>query len=521
LNINEMWCVLMSRYNASHSIFVGVLCVTFCAVLWACGSQTDELPLPDGEGRPQESLPDGEAAAPDWLWQDEPLVWQGWGETTRKRALREDRPLLFYVAAPGCEGIFAKSSPLLREMVEERYVGVRVDPFARPDMVRYLRAVGCPALVMALPDGRVFSRAIDIPSRYTALFLQRLWDTFKTERTTIVEKVEEQKKSVSYPVDLSEIYRKLLHDFAEPAGGFYGQQGLAHVRSLRFIWHFAGMQGDERGLSIVHRALEKLLDSPLRDAAAGGYYLYSYTPDGLHPAAEKDALDQAELAHWFLDMGEQVPARNVVDYVHRELYNEETGALHGRQVRLPDGAWWTDPVSYADRSASLLRMLVRVAREQNDNTAGHMAVAAGAFIGSTCIDERGAVWHECGARGVQGLLVDQALVALALEDLAVWSGDRNYSLLAHRVIAFAEEQLYSEERDAFADAIDWPGAQQFSFDDDGQSSGNALMTEWYGMQGDRGRARRLLAAARLIGTELGVAATWARLAATYQEVGAQ
>jgi len=510
-----MWFVLLNCYNASHSIFVGVLCFVFCAGLWACGSRTDEPLQPDGGVDSQELLQSEGFPVIDWPWRDDALAWHDWGEAARARATREDRPLLFYVAAPGCEGVFAQSSPLLREMVEERYVGVRIDPFARPDIVRYLGVGGCPALAVSLPDGRVFSRAVDIPSRNTELFLLRLWDAFKKERATIVQKVEGQGKSVSRSIDLSKVYQELLHDFSEHDDGLYGHRKLAHIRSLRFIWHFAKMQGDERGLNLVRSALMNLLSSPLRDATTGGFYLYSYTPDGLHPVAEKDALDQAEMVHWLLDLDERASLRDLVDYVHRELYQEETGALYGRQVRLQDGTWWTDPVSYADRSASLLRVLVRVAEEQNDPAAGRMAVAAGAFLHSNCIDERGAVWHECNPRGVRGLLVDQALVALALEDLAVWSGDQGYSLSAHRVIAFAEEQLYSEERDAFADGIDWPGPEQFSFDDDGLPSGNALMIEWYGAQRDLVRVRRSITAARFVGTEPGVATTWARLAATY------
>jgi hypothetical protein len=44
-----------------------------------------------------------------------------------------------------------------------------------------------------------------------------------------------------------------------------------------------------------------------------------------------------------------------------------------------------------------------------------------------------------------------------------------------------------------------------------------LMIEWYGRRGDLARARRLLAAARFEGAELGVATTWAQMALKYEE----
>jgi uncharacterized protein YyaL (SSP411 family) len=473
--------------------------------------------LPDAAAYPPASQLDGGPIAAEWRWRDGSLAWHEWDETVQLKALSEERPLLFYVAAPGCEGLFAENSPLLQEMIEQRYVGVRVDPFTRPDLVRYLGIGGCPALAVALPDGRVFTRAVDIPARYTALFLQRSLDAFEGERETIVKKLTQRKQDVGFSVDIDSLYKDLLGVLIKDASLLYGPQKIAHVRSLRFIWQFAELRGDSHGADTVRRAFKDLLRSPLRDVVDGGFYLYSYTPDGLQPIGEKDALDHAELAHWFLDMGEQAAARDVLSYMRRVLYEKETGALRGRQVRLPEGGWWTDPIHYADRSAAWLRVLVRVAREQGDREAEEMALATAAFLRRNCIDARGAVSRECSARGVRGLLVDQGLVALALEELAAWSGDRDDALLAQRVAAFAEEQLYSVERGSFAASAYWPGKQQFSFADGEQSAGNVLMIEWYGRRGDLARARRLLAAARFEGAELGVATTWAQMALKYEE----
>lgn len=512
-----MWHILLNCANAVCPIFVGALCV----VLSACGSRGEESVSPDAAARPPALELDGGSIAAEWPWRDGTLAWHEWNETVRSKALREERPLLFYVAAPGCEGLFAENSPLLQEMIEQRYVGVRVNPFARPDLVRYLGIGGCPALAVALPDGRVFTRAVDIPARYTALFLQRSLDAFEGERETIVKKLTPRKQSVGFSVDIDSLYKDLLGVLTKDASGLYGPQKIAHVRSLRFIWQFAELRGDSHGANTVRRAFKGLLNSPLRDAVDGGFYLYSYTPDGLQPLAEKDALDHAELAHWFLDMGEQAAVRDLLTYVHRALYEKETGALRARQVRLPEGSWWTDSTHYADRSAAWLRVLVRVAREQDDIEAAGMASAIAAFLRRDCIDARGAVSRECSERGMRGLLVDQGLVALALEDLATWSGDQDYALLAQRVAAFAEEQLYSTERGGFADSAFWPGKQQFSFADGEQPAGNVLMIEWYGRRGDLTRARRLFAAARFEGAELGVATTWARMALKYEEAKVQ
>ena len=271
---------MLSGANAANATFTGALCFVFCAVLSACNSRGEESALPANGVRPRELQQAVELAAVEWPWRDGPLAWHDWDDALRQGALREERPLLFYVAAPGCEGLFVESSPLLQEMVEQRYVGVRIDPFSRPDLARYLGVGGCPAPVVALPDGRVFSRAVDIPPRYTALFLQRSLDAFENARATIVEKVEGQKRGASYSVDLDRLYRELLDVSAKVDGGLYGLQKLTQVRSLRFIWHFAVLRDDPDAVNVVRRAVKVLLNSPLRDAEDGGFYLYSYTPDG-------------------------------------------------------------------------------------------------------------------------------------------------------------------------------------------------------------------------------------------------
>ena len=47
----------------------------------------------------------------------------------------------------------------VRQLIAEKFVSVQVDPFKRPDIAQRYDSGGWPALVVALPDGRVFARA--------------------------------------------------------------------------------------------------------------------------------------------------------------------------------------------------------------------------------------------------------------------------------------------------------------------------------------------------------------------------
>ena len=57
--------------------------------------------------------------AAEWIWADGPIAWGEWSDANLARAQREDRPVLVYFAAPGCEGLFPDPTPALRQLVEE------------------------------------------------------------------------------------------------------------------------------------------------------------------------------------------------------------------------------------------------------------------------------------------------------------------------------------------------------------------------------------------------------------------
>ena len=59
---------------------------------------------------------------------------------------------------------------------------VQVDPFKRPDIARRYDGGGWPALVVALPDGRIFARAVDIPPANVEPYLRRLHTAYEEKR---------------------------------------------------------------------------------------------------------------------------------------------------------------------------------------------------------------------------------------------------------------------------------------------------------------------------------------------------
>ena len=428
------------------------------------------------EELPQEAASGERSALAEWQWADGELPWGTWDESLFARAQRADNPILVYLAAPGCEGLFPAPTPALRRLVAEEFVGVRVDPFKRPDIARHYDSGGWPALVAALPDGRVFARAVDIPPPNVEPYLRRLRTAYEEKRAVIAAKVQRtaSRPEVEKPFAIDAVYRACAAAFDSAHGGFGGPTKFLEASVLRFLLVYAEARGAAPARQMALASLDAVLASPLGDS--GGFRAYSYAPDWSAPASERDALDQAAMLHLLLEAGQPryaESARALLGFVEGALFDAAEGAFRGRQVMA--GTWWTDPTLYADRQAALIRAYLAAATALGDDRAAAVALQAGDALINRCVDGRGQVQHVCDAEaeGSAGLLVDQALAALALWELGEWSGEARFAAAAEQVARFTEQSY-----DYFAALGPRP------------HPGKALALQLYGRQG---RAEQVVA----------------------------
>ena len=434
------------------------------------------------EEPPQEVARSERPAVAAWQWADGEMPWGTWDESLFARAQSEDNPILVYLAAPGCEGLFPAPTPALRQLVAEKFVSVQIDPFKRPDIARRYDSGGWPALVVALPDGRVFARAVDIPPSNVESYLRRLRTAHKEKREVLVAKVQRAaaRPEPERPFAIDAVYRACAVAFDSAHGGFGGPTKFLETSVLRFLLAYAETRGAEPARQMALASLDAVLASPLSDS--GGFRPYSYTPDWSAPASERDALDQAAMLHLLLEADQPRYAESVralLGFVEDALFDAAEGAFRGRQVMA--GTWWTDPTLYADRQAALIRAYLATVAALGDDRVAQVALQAGDTLINRCVDGRGRVRHVCDseAEGSAGLLVDQALAALALWELGEWSGEARFTAVAEKVAHFME-QSYDHPTTI------GPLSQRASH------HGKALALQLYGRQG---RAERLVALA--------------------------
>ena len=442
-----------------------------------------------------------------WQWADGELPWGTWDESLFARAQREDKPILVYLAAPGCEGLFSAPTPALRQLVAEKFVSVQVDPFKRPDIARRYDSGGWPALVVALPDGRVFARAVDIPPANVEPYLRRLHTAYEEKREVLVAKVQRAARpKVEKSVAIDAVYRMCEAAFDSTHGGFGGPTKFLETSVLRFLLAYAETRGVEPARQMALASLDAVLASPLGDS--GGFRPYSYTPDWSAPASERDALDQAAMLHLLLEADQPRYAESVralLDFVEGTLFDADEGVFRGRQIMVDPSTssgttWWTDPTLYADRQAALIRAYLAAAAALGDDRAAQVALQAGDALIDRCIDGRGQVRHVCDpeAEGSTGLLVDQALAALALWKLGEWSGEVRFATAAEQVVRFMEQ---SYDQPAMLDPL--------------SHHGKALALQLYGRQGRAERVVALAGESRLAQASSRAHSAWARALLLY------
>ena len=162
--------------------------------------------------------------------------------------------------------------------------------------------------------------------------------------------------------------------------------------------------------------------------------------------------------------------------------------------------WWTDPTLYADRQAALIRAYLAAAAALGDERAAQVALQAGDALIDRCIDGRGQVQHVCDSEGdgSAGLLVDQALAALALWELGEWSGEARFARVAEQVARFMEQ---SYDRPAALDPL--------------SHHDKALALQLYGRQGHAERVVALAGESRLAQSPSRAHSSWARAMLLY------
>jgi len=267
----------------------------------------------------------------------QPIQWHEWGENAFAKARRENKPILLDIGAVWCHWCHVMDresydDPEIAEIVNERFVAVKVDRDERPDIdSRYQVAVqaisgqgGWPLTGFLTPDGRPFYGGTYFPphdhlgSPSFRRVLVAISDAFREKNGDVLEQASLVEGAIRHsesfasaagefsPQVIQEITGAALKIFDEANGGFGNAPKFPHpsildllideyVRSARGASPGAAGNGPEGLRRVFTTTLEKMARGGIYDQLAGGFHRYSVDERWIVPHFEKMSYDNSEL----------------------------------------------------------------------------------------------------------------------------------------------------------------------------------------------------------------------------------
>ena len=299
----------------------------------------------------------------------QPIRWHEWGEEAFAEAQRENKPILLDIGAVWCHWCHVMDresydSPEIAQIVNERFIAVKVDRDERPDIdSRYQVAVssisgqgGWPLTAFLTPDGKPFYGGTYFPPEdgYGRPSFKRVLlaisDAYREKHGEVVEQAKLVESAISNdesfagrsaqfsPKVIDSLVESALAMFDAANGGFGSAPKFPHPSILDLLMDQYGRSGDERLLHVFTHTLEKMARGGVYDQLAGGFHRYSVDERWVVPHFEKMCYDNSELlknyVHAYQATGSEFfagVARDIIRWMDEWLSNREHGGFFASQ----------------------------------------------------------------------------------------------------------------------------------------------------------------------------------------------
>jgi uncharacterized protein YyaL (SSP411 family) len=410
------------------------------------------------------------------------IRWQPWSEAPFARATAEGKLVLLSISAVWCHWCHVMdeetySNRAVIDLINERFIAVRVDNDERPEINARYNMGGWPTTALLTARGEIISGATYVPPEAMLLLLERVIEFCATQKERIAEHLEqaralreerrERERAVVGELDAEmpgEILADIIERFDEEHGGFGGAPKFPHLDALSLLldrWRLARIpsprESDRATLTaaahryevMLRKTLSSMIHGGLYDTEEGGFYRYATEADWSVPHYEKMTEDHAQLlpviAGVFLmtaDEDLRRVLRQTWQWIRGTLYDEQTGLFGGSQdadeayalrsaaERRSYPAPFVDRANYTQQTAGLAGALFSVADALDDAEIARYAEAALDALHDRLRDASGLLYHLLPPDGappsVERLLTDQVAYVNAALDAYGYNGAERF-----------------------------------------------------------------------------------------------
>lgn len=284
------------------------------------------------------------------------IRWRAWDDDAFRAAQAEDKPILLGISAVWCHWCHVMdetsySDDQVIQLLNDRFITIRVDNDQRPDINARYNAGGWPTTAFLTPGGEVMAAMTYVPPEQMRDVLQQVSGYYKDNKQTIDERIaqimqsrDEAMRSASGSEDAlsDQILRDVLHtcaDAYDPVfGGFGNEPKFPHTDAIDLLLHAYLRDDDRDALHMARKTMDYMCRGGTYDQEWGGCYRYSTKRDWSVPHYEKMLEDNALLLRNLLKLyritGDELHRRYIdftIAYLDTWLSDAETGVFYGSQ----------------------------------------------------------------------------------------------------------------------------------------------------------------------------------------------
>jgi uncharacterized protein YyaL (SSP411 family) len=288
------------------------------------------------------------------------IQWRSWGDAAFGEARDQNKPVLLAISAVWCHWCHVMdetsySTSDIIQVINDKYVPVRVDNDERPDVNRRYNMGGWPSTVFLTPEGEIIHGATYVPPEQMWQVLNGVDEVWSTKRDEIAQRVAElreqeaearkpatdgaRRKSGELSADIVDTVGALVRGQYDPQfGGFGREPKFPQVRLVRFLIDEYRRHGYPDVAHMLHKTLGAMAASGMHDKIEGGFFRYATTRQWEVPHYEKMLEDNAELLAVYAEAHRTFPqagydgvVRDIVRWMDTVLWRDDVKAFAGSQ----------------------------------------------------------------------------------------------------------------------------------------------------------------------------------------------
>lgn len=427
------------------------------------------------------------------------MTWKEWNDETFSEARDRQVPVLLFVYATWCRWCRQLERDVLedsnvREILDERFVCIKIDKDRRPDIEARFSKGGWPTLAFLDDTAELIAaenyleveplrKRLNLVADYyesNRAVIQAQLRTAEAERVAALEasqvRVGPRSRTASLSLDIVDDVARTVLSTSDPKYGGWGERHkFPHPEAIDFALIRWTQTGDSEMLDLVLRTLRHMQEGEIHDTTDGGFYRYATKPDWGEPHFEKMLDSNSQRLHAYLEAYQAVGAdslrktcESTLEWMLTTLLDEETQAFRGsqdasaefarlktREARAAVDAPECDPTIYTNWNAMAVSALLKASQVLGDKRYQAQALRTLDFIIEKQFDDRRGLYHYWdGAPHLPGMISDHAYTLRALIDASQYAGETRYLEVATQLANISIELLRSESGGFYDTAYD-------------------------------------------------------------------